>query len=188
MTDSFHDLLTRLRSQRSCEPQEVSQLIIAAGSIEHLLLFVMNDPRTEDRPIVTHLIRFLTMEHGQHQGLSACLIGCSYLLASYGNVEDCLLIWEAKMANFSTFLGLWDVLLVGAGVEETMGFLRQKSARPWSFRSLLRARTPAEKIGLESKEAMKHIKKALKAGRLADREAQLEGIKQFCIRNLVQPA
>lgn len=188
MRDSFPEQLSRLRSKPTCEAIEVCELIVAAGSIEKLLMVLLDDPRTEDRPIVTHLIRFLTMDHRQDDGLSASLIGCSYLLASYGNVEDCVLIWEAKMANFSTFLGLRDVLLVGAGVEETICFLRQKSARPWSFRAMFRPRTAAEIIGFESKRAMKHIKKALKAGRLADRKAQLDGIKQFCIRYLVQPA
>jgi hypothetical protein len=186
MTDSFPEQLSRLRMKPTCEAQEVGELIIAAGSMEELLLILINDSRPEDRPIVTQLIRYLTMEHGQHEGLSVCLIGCSYLLANNGNVEDCLLIWEAKMANSSAFMGLWDVLLVGAGVEETMSYLRQKSARQWSFRSLFRPWTPAEKTGRETKEAMRHIKKALKAGRFENREAQIEGVKRFCIRNMVQ--
>lgn len=45
-------------------------------------------------------------------------------LFSLGNIEDCLLIWQAKTLSFDTFCGLDVQFLCGAGLEETKAFLQ----------------------------------------------------------------
>jgi len=185
MADSLLETLNTLRRKALCDAHEVGDLITEAGSMAELYRCLMNDPHPEDRPIVTHLLQHETKEHEQHDGLSDRLIISSYLLASYGNVDDCLLIWDAKMANFSTFLGLSDVLLVGAGIEETIRFLRQKSPRRrWSFRALFNSETPVNEAALASAAALKQIEKAVKAGRFDELQVKFDEIKRHCTRSL----
>ena len=185
MTDSALKTLCELRSKKQCEAREVAGLIIKAGSMRELYRLLMHDPRPEDRLIVIHLLKYETLEHEQNEGLSDHLIICAYLLARHGNVEDCLLIWDAKIANFSTFLGLSSVLLVGAGIDETIRFLRTKlPKRRLSFRFLFNSRTPRNDSALESAAALRHIEYILKAGRFADKEEKVDKIKSMCMRFL----
>ncbi len=185
MTASLLETLNILRSKKQCDTREVADLITAAGSMAELYRCLMRDPRPEDRPIVIQLLKYETKEHEQHDGLSQHLMICSYLLARHGNVEDCLLIWEAKIANFSTFLGVKDVLLVRAGIDETICFLRNNSPRHRrSLRSLLFLNPPVSKSALASAAALKHIEKAFNAGRFVDLEVEFEDIRCSCQRSL----
>ena len=181
MADSLLEELNRLRGKALCEAHEVGGLIAVAGSMAELYRRLMDDPRPEDRTIVTHLLRYETFEHMQHQGLSNHLIVCAYLLASHGDVDDCLLIWDAKTANFSTYLGLSEVLLVGAGLEETICFLRQQSTRwRWSLRSLFNLGMPVNKTAIASAQAIEHIEEAVNANRFAELEEKHGKLKRFC--------
>lgn len=181
MADSLLEELNRLRGKALCEVHEVGGLIAAAGSMAELYRRLMDDPCPEDRKIVTHLLRYETFEHMQHQGLSSHLIVCAYLLASHGNVNDCLLIWDAKLANFSTFLGLSEVFLVGAGLEETICFLRQQSTRRrWSLRALFNSGMPVDKTAIASAQALKHIEEAVNANRFAELKEKHAELKRYC--------
>ena len=53
---------------------EVADLITKAGSMRELYWLLMHDPLPEDRLIVLHLLKYGTIEHVQHQGLSEHLI------------------------------------------------------------------------------------------------------------------
>ncbi len=185
MADSLLEILNEVRSQEQCDEHDVRKLITVAGSMRELYRLLLHEPRPENRPIVIQLLKYETKEHEQHDGLSQHLIICSYLLARHGYVEDCLLIWEAKIANFSTFLGVNDVLLVSAGIDETICFLRNNSPKQRSsYRSLLFLNTPVSKSALSSAAALEHIEKALNGGRFVDREREFEEIKRFCQRSL----
>ena len=184
MADSLLETLNSVRSKGRCDEHALRNLLIVAGSMSPLYRCLMNDPRPEDRAIVTHLVRYETQAHEQHDGLCDHLIISSYLLASHGNVDDCLLLWDAKMANFSTYLGLSDVLLVGAGIEETIHFLRQRSPRRrFSFRSFFNLETP-DKAAIAAAAALGHIERAVEAGRFKELEVKFDGIKKYCEKSL----
>ena len=52
---------------------------------------------------------------------------CAFLLWRTGDVRDVLALWRAKHTTFDTFCGLDAQYLVGAGVEETIAYLRESS-------------------------------------------------------------
>ena len=68
------------------------------------------------RELLISLLRAEIEDYNQCDGLGDNMIASAYLLAIQRNPEDCLLLWEAKAANFSTSLGLRDVILIGAGM------------------------------------------------------------------------
>ena len=49
---------------------------------------------------------------------------CGLMLFKLGNVEDSFLLWQIKELDFDTFCGLDIQLLVGAGVDKTIGYLK----------------------------------------------------------------
>ena len=53
----------------------------------------------------------------------------AYLLFRLGHVEDSLRIWRAKSTNFDTSCGIDVQMLVGAGVDETLAWLRQENSK-----------------------------------------------------------
>lgn len=123
------DALIRLRNAQVCTSEEAGQLIRSAGSMTATYAYLLEDPHVEDRAIVTRLLEYEIKEHELHQGLSENMLVCVYLLAQHRYVEDCLPIGRAKMANFSTFLGLPCVLLVAAGIDATKSFLQEQIHR-----------------------------------------------------------
>jgi hypothetical protein len=54
---------------------------------------------------------------------------CAYLLYRLGYVEDSLSIWKAKSTNFDTECGVDIQLLVGAGVERTIAYLKEQNSQ-----------------------------------------------------------
>jgi hypothetical protein len=52
------------------------------------------------------------------------LYWCGFLLYEIGNVEDVMPLWRAKHTNMDTGCGFDIQLLVGAGIDETLAFLR----------------------------------------------------------------
>lgn len=49
---------------------------------------------------------------------------CGLMLFKIGNVEDSVLLWQVKELDFDTFCGLDIQMLVGAGVDETIAYLK----------------------------------------------------------------
>lgn len=84
-------------------------------------------------------------EEGDHE-LIKCL---SAQLFSIGNVEDSLLIWQAKSDSFDLMCGLDVQFLCGAGVEATKNFLREVDTEP-------------------STEALKYLDECIEAGDFDD--------------------
>jgi hypothetical protein len=75
----------------------------------------------------------LEQEIAHHRGLSGGVYEgiklCAYLLFRLDHVEDSLLIWRAKATNFDTHCGVDVQLLVAAGVQETLNWLRQQESQ-----------------------------------------------------------
>ena len=84
----------------------------------------------EDRHFAQYL---LEQEIAHHLGLSGGVYEsiklCAYLLFRLGHVEDSLAIWRAKAINFDTHCGVDVQLLVGAGVQETLDWLRRQGSQ-----------------------------------------------------------
>ena len=72
--------------------------------------------------LVTH--RRENSAHGLHETL---LFAC-YLLGLARQVEDCLIIWNAKTTDFDTFCGIDVQLVVFAGVDETITYLKMQNS------------------------------------------------------------
>jgi hypothetical protein len=51
------------------------------------------------------------------------LMMASYMVGIHGNVEDSLLIWEAKYADFDTYCGMDGELIAFSGLAQTINFL-----------------------------------------------------------------
>jgi hypothetical protein len=79
----------------------------------------------EDRPLIVELIENQIARHtGPYGGYSDDFGFCAFLLASRRNVADAPLLWRAKSVSFDTHMGLQVAFLVGAGVVETVAYLR----------------------------------------------------------------
>jgi hypothetical protein len=85
--------------------------------------------RDEDRRLILYL---LDQEVRYHKSLPGGVYEsiklCAYLLFRLGYVEDSLSIWHAKTTNFDTHCGVDVQLLVAAGVEETLAWLKLNDA------------------------------------------------------------
>ncbi|OOM71075.1 hypothetical protein CLPUN_50670 [Clostridium puniceum] len=55
-----------------------------------------------------------------------CLRLLCFLLFSIGKVEDCELIWKAKMLNMDTGCMIDALFLCGAGYKETLSYIKSK--------------------------------------------------------------
>jgi hypothetical protein len=80
----------------------------------------------QDREFAVALLKqFIAIRLGERTGVMPFenLMFACYLLTLHNQIEDCLLIWEAKYADFDTYCGLDTQLVVFAGVTETMDFL-----------------------------------------------------------------
>jgi hypothetical protein len=69
----------------------------------------------------------------------------AYLLGLHQNVEDCLKIWKSKTTDFDTYCGFDIQLVVFAGVEKTIEYLKTNKSE-------------------ESEDALKYIKECQKSG------------------------
>jgi hypothetical protein len=85
-------------------------------------IYAANDPA--DRSLIIALLQHEMQEHRGGPGFNTSLLFCAFLLAIRRDVRDVLLIWEAKNVSFDTLCGLDVQLLVLAGPEETLRFLR----------------------------------------------------------------
>ena len=79
----------------------------------------------EERPLVVQLVEDQIARHtGPDGGYSDDFGFCAFLLASRREVADAPLLWRAKSVSFDTHMGLQVAFLVGAGVAETVTYLR----------------------------------------------------------------
>lgn len=79
----------------------------------------------EDGPLVVQLVEDQIARHtGPDGGYSDDFGFCAFLLASRRDVADAPLLWRAKSVSFDTHMGLPVAFLVGAGVTETVAYLR----------------------------------------------------------------
>ena len=79
---------------------------------------------TSDRELARYILKLYIASHQGDWGMSDDIRLSAFLLFKIGNVEDSLLIWQAKECNFDTFCGLDIQLTVGAGVEKTIAYLK----------------------------------------------------------------
>ena|SRR5437016_10635322 len=84
-----------------------------------------NSVAPSDRALARYILRLYIQSHGGGDwGMSDDIRLSAFVLYKIANVEDVPLLWEAKRANFDTFCGLDIQLLVGAGVDNTLAYLR----------------------------------------------------------------
>lgn len=60
--------------------------------------------------------------------METVMLGC-YLLRLHGHVEDCLKVWQAKTVDFDTYCGVDVQLVVFAGVDPTIAYLRTQTSK-----------------------------------------------------------
>jgi hypothetical protein len=79
------------------------------------------------------------------------LYWCAFLLWRVGDVRDVLALWQAKQTNFDTACGLDVQCLVGAGVNETVAYLRASpdAEAPNALDYLLKCREAGDFAELE---------------------------------------
>ena len=151
-------MLTRVRAA-GAGGQSVRPLAGAALLTEFFRV-LLAEPKPEDRPLLIRLLQLMIDDHKQHFALADDFIVCVFLLAVQGRPEDCVLIWEARKANFSTFLGLNDVLLVGGGLDATLQHLHGLNA--------------------PDPQLLEHIDRAQALGRLDNPNERLAKIRAYC--------
>lgn len=92
----------------------------------------------EDRLFIRHLLEQEIAAHGGASGVNNSIVLCAGMLFELGQPDDALLIWRAKETSFDTHCELSVELLVGAGVDRTMGYWRtQTSTEAKEFYELL---------------------------------------------------
>jgi len=83
----------------------------------------------EDRYFIHYLLEQEILYHrALPGGVYFNIQRCAYLLFRLGYVDDSLLIWRAKTVNFDTHCGVDVQLLVGAGVEDTIAWLKNEGS------------------------------------------------------------
>jgi hypothetical protein len=87
------------------------------------------DLRDTDRRLVRYLLKQEILMHEESWGVNENIKLCAYLLYRLGHVEDALLIWRAKSTNFDTGCGVDVQLLVGAGLERTVEYLKEQGSK-----------------------------------------------------------
>jgi len=76
-----------------------------------------------DRQAIRHLLEVETDQERRGKGQPEILRTLCGQLFSIGNVEDSLLIWQAKTSSFDSMCGLDVQFLCGAGLDATKAFL-----------------------------------------------------------------
>jgi len=121
------DLLSEIRCQmdrRQSEPDDPNAIS------RYLVLIELNRTLTDrDRPLIHYLLEQEILYHrALPGGVYESIKLCAYLLFRLGHVEDSIKIWRAKATNFDTHCGVDVQLLVAAGVEATLTWLKQQDS------------------------------------------------------------
>ncbi|WBW99489.1 hypothetical protein [Oceanirhabdus sp. W0125-5] len=82
-------------------------------------------PKEEYRDEIKELL-IEEIENEEYTESHECLRVLCFLLFSIGNVEDCELIWKAKMLNMDAGCMVDVVFLCGAGYNETISYIGNK--------------------------------------------------------------
>jgi hypothetical protein len=115
----------------------------------------------QDRMLARYLLEQVMLSYRDEiWGVDDNLKLCAYLLFRIGNVEDSLLIWQAKSINFDTFCGLDIQLVIGAGKAETLSYLQALASE-------------------DAIKAVEYIKKCDKAGDFDEMDRYREYIKKY---------
>jgi len=90
-----------------------------------LVACLTSEATKDDLPLLRIATRSET-EWVQHKndGCGDTLLACCWLLFKFGDVEDSVAIYEAKMCNFDAGCYIDSVFLVGAGLPETTAFAK----------------------------------------------------------------
>jgi hypothetical protein len=108
------DLLRLLEDEQNSSPAIVEYF--RQRSNRELLLTLLNK-----------LIEYRDRPWGSEDPISVVpMMFVSYLLGLHQQVEDCLRIWDAKTVDFDTYCGFDIQLVVFAGLEKTVTFLKQQ--------------------------------------------------------------
>jgi hypothetical protein len=112
----------------------------SAESINHIKddaeirkLLIQYFKKNKNRDFALHLlertteIRNLPYPDGYDMGIDTLMLS-SYILGLHQNIEDCLKIWEAKTIDFDTFCGHDIELVLFAGLEETITYLKKNKS------------------------------------------------------------
>jgi hypothetical protein len=75
----------------------------------------------------TLLEKLIELRKNQDVGIED-LMFASYLLGFHKNVADSLKIWEAKRIDYDSFCGFDIQLIVFAGIDETIEFLKEQNS------------------------------------------------------------
>jgi hypothetical protein len=126
---------------RSIDDSECSLLDLSSSSLSNpafrATIYAALHPRPtgEDRHLLRHLLE-LEMDYRRREenddDYFENLYWCGLLLYQLGVVEDVILLWRAKHVNMDTGIGFDIQFLVGAGVDETLAFLKSTSTLPTS--------------------------------------------------------
>lgn len=87
------------------------------------------------------------------------MLAC-YILGKHNQIEDCLKVWEAKHIDFDTFCYVDIQLVVFAGVQETIEYLKTQTSE-------------------EAKQALEHVIECSDAGNFEDLETYFNEIPWF---------
>lgn len=83
-------------------------------------------PKEEYRDEIKKLL-IEEIENEEYAESHECLRVLCFLLFSIGNVKDCKLIWKAKMLNMDAGCMVDGVFLCGAGYNETISYIEDKT-------------------------------------------------------------
>lgn len=88
-------------------------------------------PKLEDRIEIRNLLLY-EIEHEDDENIEShepMRVLC-FLLFLIGNIEDCEIIWKAKMLNMDAESMIDGELLCGAGYSETLNYVKTKDIMP----------------------------------------------------------
>lgn len=144
---NVQDALDYFNAKNSLVPDLLYALEEGAFRKDLVNHFRRQPERAFARALVNNLVaqRRGDSDHGLHETL---LLAC-YLLGLARQVEDCLVIWEAKTTDFDTFCGLDVQLVVFAGADDTIAYLETQGSD-------------------EAREALEYIVKCNEAGDFLD--------------------
>ena len=82
--------------------------------------------KDKDHPLAQVLMEqeVLAHENDDDSYVDDNLVLCAHILFKLGRVEDSLIIWRAKGINYDTQTGISTELIAGAGIDETLKYLR----------------------------------------------------------------
>lgn len=93
-----------------------------------LLQEIQAAPERDSTGLLRHILQLegADRRNGDNEEYFENLYWCGFLLSRAGDTADVLPLWRAKNINFDTGCGFDAQMLVGAGVEETIRYLRHK--------------------------------------------------------------